>query len=369
VAEVLSTTATAVFDDAAHYARLYGSAPRRFAFGAETLEEALAWQEEFRPELRRALGLENMEADLEGHEPRAEKTDEADMGSYVRERWWLWTEPNLPLPFWLLVPKGAEGPLPVVLTPHGHGSPDMYVGISRNEEERRKIEEGDRDVAVQAVREGYIALAPTARGFGETRAAADREAERLSSCRTRELHGLLVGRTAIGERVWDVSRLLDWALARPDVDGSRIAITGNSGGGTVSLFAAACDERIAVAAPSSYFCTFAGSIGSIHHCDCNYVPGIMRLGEMHDVAGLVAPRPFLAIAGREDEIFPIRHVREAFGRLKSVYEVMGVPDRAELHEGDGGHRYYAAASWPFVRKWFGRAATAGGRTEEMERPP
>jgi hypothetical protein len=356
--EVQAATATAAFDDAAHYARLYGSAPRKFAFEAETAEEALAWQEEFRPELRRALGLENMEADLEGFQPRAEKTDEADMGAYVRERWRLWTEPDLPLPFWLLVPKGAEGALPVVLTPHGHGSPDMYVGIFRNEEERRKIEEGDRDIAVQAVREGYIALAPTARGFGETRTAADREADNLTSCRTRLLHGLLVGRTAIGERVWDVSRLLDWALARDDVDGSQVAITGNSGGGTISLFAAALDGRISVSVPSSYFCTFAGSIGPIWHCECNYVPGILRLGEMYDIAGLVAPRPFLAIAGKEDPLFPIRHVREAFGRLKSVYEVMGVPERAELHEGQGGHRYYAAASWPFVRKWFDRAASA-----------
>ena len=74
---------------------------------------------------------------------------------------------------------------------------------------------------------------------------------------------------------------------------SRIAITGNSGGGTVSLFAAACDTRISVSVPGCYFCTFAGSIGSIAHCDCNYVPGILRLGEMHDVAGLIAARDFL----------------------------------------------------------------------------
>ena len=141
----------------------------------------------------------------------------------------------------------------------------------------------------------------------------------MSSCRLQLMHDVLLGRTPIGDRVWDMSRLIDWAIAHQGVDPARIAITGNSGGGTVSLFAAACDTRISVAVPGCYFNTFAGSIGSIMHCDCNYVPGILRLGEMHDVAGLIAPRPFLAVAGRDDRIFPVAHTRPAFEQLAGVY--------------------------------------------------
>ena len=44
-------------------------------------------------------------------------------------------------------------------------------------------------------------------------------------------HGLLAGRTPIGERVWDMSRLIDWALANLEVNPDKIAMTGNSGGG------------------------------------------------------------------------------------------------------------------------------------------
>jgi len=340
------------FDSEAHYEALYRSTPREFPFKATAPEELRAWQEEFRPRLRDALGLTNMERDLARHRPRAECVQTAYMGDHVREKWYLWTEPYVPLPFWLLSPKDKSGKLPVVLTPHGHNHPGIYVGIALDEQQQKSIAEGERDIAVQAVREGYLAIAPTARGFGETRTSADRKEEKLSSCRTRLMHGLLVGRTPIGERVWDISRLIDWAVERDDADASRIAITGNSGGGTVSLFAAACDERIAIAVPSCYFCTFAGSIGSIFHCDCNYVPGILRLGEMYDVAGLIAPRPFCAIAGKEDGIFPIDHVREAFSQLERLYEVAGVPDRCELFVGEGGHRYYAAGAWPFIRKWF-----------------
>ncbi len=81
------------------------------------------------------------------------------------------------------------------------------------------------------------------------------------------------------------------------------------------------------------------------------MPGILRLGEMYDVAGLMAPRPFMAIAGRDDGIFPIQHVRLAFEKLRHVYEVAGAADRCELFVGEGGHRYYGAGAWPFVRKW------------------
>jgi hypothetical protein len=107
-----------------------------------------------------------------------------------------------------------------------------------------------------------------------------------------------------------------------------------------------------VAVPSSYFCTFEGSIGSIHHCDCNYVPGIMRLGEMYDVAGLIAPRPFKAIAGKDDTIFPIEHVKYAFERLKEIYTVAGVPDNCQLYIGQQGHRYYKDGAWDFIREHF-----------------
>ncbi len=342
------------YDAVTHFETLYRRADAAFAFEAKTREGWLAWQSAFRPRLREALGLDVIGANLAGYHPEAEQVGREDMGDYIRESWRLWVEPTVPLPFYLLRPKSptTSGDLPLVLTPHGHGRPTMYVGISRTAEEREKIEVGERDIAVQAVRRGYLALAPTTRGFGDTRTAEDKEADRVHSCRTQLMHDLLVGRTPIGDRVWDISRLIDWALTSLNADADRIAITGNSGGGTISLFAAACDTRINVAVPSSYFCTFTGSIGSIYHCGCNYVPGILRLGEMYDVAGLIAPRHFCAIAGKDDTIFPIEHVRKAFSHLKRVYEAAGVPDRCELYVGDGGHRYYKDGAWPFVQRYF-----------------
>ena len=70
------------------------------------------------------------------------------------------------------------------------------------------------------------------------------------------------------------------------------------------------------------------------------------------MAGLIAPRPFNAIAGRSDPIFPIDQVEFAYERLRQVYAVAGVADACQLYIGEGGHRYYKDGAWPFVRRHF-----------------
>ena len=341
------------FDFGEHFGSLIRDCEGEFRFRGGTETEVREWQTPFRRRLKSVLGLANMERDLTGFMPDAEMLDSTDMGSYVRESWRIRTEPTVPLPCYLLRPKDAPPDPPLVLTPHGHGHPHVYVGLFDSPEEEAQISEGERDIAVQAVQQGYLVIAPTTRAFGDTRSPADTKKGAVSSCRLQLMHDLLLGRTPIGDRVWDMSRLIDWAIKHQSVDPDRIAITGNSGGGTVSLFAAACDTRISVAVPGCYFNTFAGSIGSIIHCDCNYVPGILRLGEMHDIAGLIAPRPFLAVAGRDDPIFPVAHTQAAFAQLAKIYAAASVPDRCELYVGDGGHRYYKERVWSFIAEGFG----------------
>lgn len=336
-----------------HFQSLYKKTNPEFGFAAKSTAELTIWQNRFRARLREVLGLNRVQDDLKDIRPIAHLVDEEDAGEFIRQRWVLLVEPTVPLPFILLKPKEIPGLLPLVLTPHGHmKNTELYAGITTSEAEQEFMLEGDRNIAVQAVREGYLVIAPTARGFGETRTEQDKAGDKQNSCRDLLMHDLLVGRTPIGDRVWDISRLLDWALETLPVDPQRIAITGNSSGGTISLFAAALDERIKLSAPGSYFCTFAGSIGSIYHCECNYVPGLLTLGEMPDIAGLIAPRSFIAINGKEDPIFPIEEVNKAFDHLKKIYTVAGAPENVALYVGQGGHRYYKAGSWPFIRRYF-----------------
>ena len=347
-----------MYESKAHFANLYQNIPSTFSFSDRlNLEEQTfnEWQNQFRLALHDLLGLNNMLVDLASYQPYAEKRSAEELSDHIREFWYLWVEPTVPLPFYLLRPKQVADGLPLVITPHGHNHPHLYVGIARNDGEKLEIQEGQRDIACQAVRQGYLVIAPTTRGFGETRTKIDKDNNKVHSCRTELMHDLLVGRTPIGVRVWDMSRLIDWAIDTQNIDEHKIAMTGNSGGGTITLHSAAIDTRISVAVPSCYFCTYVDSIGTIAHCDCNYLPGILRLGEMYDVAGLIAPRPISVIAGRDDKIFPIDYVRFAFDKLQAIYQAAGVADRCQLYVGQGGHRYYSDGAWDFIRYHFDQA--------------
>lgn len=334
-----------------YFNELYNNAEMRYAFKGGSKEEFTAWQEEFRPKLMEKLGVTKIARQLEGFAPRAEKIDSEDLGYARRERWVIWTEPNVPLPFIIMFPKEERERYPLMISPHGHGkNTEVYAGVYHSADEEKRYLEREYGISVDGAKHGFIAIAPTTRGFGKTRTPEDIEKDATCSCRTLMLHDLLVGRTPIGDRVWDVMKLIDWSLDELPVDPEKIVVYGNSGGGTVTLFAGACDERITASIPSSYFCTFTGSIGSIRHCECNYIPDILEYGEMADIAGLTAPRLFCATNGRYDAIFPAEESEKAFAHLQTIYQAAGVPDNCELYFGEGGHRVYRDGAYDFLRK-------------------
>jgi dienelactone hydrolase len=268
-----------------------------------------------------------------------------------REIRFLFTaEEGADVPCHLLLPPG-DGPFPVVICLQGH-STGMHISLGRpkypGDEETIA---GGRDFALQAVREGYAALALEQRCFGERGDARPEAVRHLqSTCHHASMTALLLGRTMIGERVWDISRAIDALAAFPTLDLSRIGCMGNSGGGTSTFFAACADPRISVAMPSCYVCTFRDSLGSIDHCQDNYLPGVLRYCEMGDLAGLIAPRPLIVVAGREDPIFPFSAVQETFQTIQDIYAAAGVPDRCRLVVGEGGHRFYPEEAWPVFRE-------------------
>ena len=244
------------------------------------------------------------------------------------------------------IPKTGKEKYPLAVCLQGHGK-GMHVSMGRRKYESEKPDTGDRDVAIQALKRGYAAICLDQRGFGERRTEIEMPAGKDGGpkCQVTAMNALMVGRTLIGERVWDVSRAIDLALTYPEIDGERILCTGNSGGGTTTYYAAAMDARIKVAMPSCAVCTFKSSICNIYHCVCNYVPRISKYMEMGDIAAAIAPRKLIVINGKLDNIFPQAGVEECFDTIKAIYTAAGVPDNCALATGQSGHRYYAAEAW------------------------
>jgi dienelactone hydrolase len=318
-----------------------GESRREYACRAHDPHALARWQQRARPALARLIGLDAIAESASGHRPRVELEAECEVDGYVRRRGEIESEPGVRLPFWLLRPRGA-GPFPLALTAHGHerGGADSLVGLAKGRE--------GHDVAVQAVRRGFVTLAPATRGIGGFTIADLNGAHGDRDCRSHWVHSLLAGRTCIGERVWDVARMIDWATSLPGVDGSRLLMIGNSGGGVLTLYAAACEPRITAAVSSCAFSSLLGRDGLVHHCDCNAVPGILRFGELWDVAGLIAPRPLLVVNGAHDPHHSPDDVAAAAERLRQIYAAAGAKDSFAHLTGEGGHRFYPELLWSFA---------------------
>ena len=172
-----------------------------------------------------------------------------------------------------------------------------------------------------------------------------------ASCQQHSMAALLFGRTNSGLRVYDVMRAIDYLQSRPDVDPRRLGCLGISGGGLVTLFSAAMDDRIQACLISGYLNLFRDCIIPITHCVDNYIPNLLRVAEMSDVASLVAPRAFFSESGTKDTIFPIKATRESFKRLQQVYDLLGIPDKCDLHVFNDQHVFNGKKGIPFLEKW------------------
>lgn len=248
----------------------------------------------------------------------------------------------------LLLPPTQEGPLPLCVCLQGHSrGAHISLGKALYDGDEDTIRGGDRDFAVRAVREGFAALAVEQRAFGRCGGAACGH-----DCGRAGMTAILLGRSLVGERVWDVMRVLDAMEThfadRVTLQGS--VLMGNSGGGTATYYAACLEHRFEGFMPSCAVCTYRDSIVALGHCVCNYIPRIANYFDMGDLAILIAPKKLLVVCGRDDDIFPLQGVRESFSIIQGLYRAMGAEDACALVVGEGGHRFYADDSWPVMHK-------------------
>ena len=301
-----------------------------------------AWQRKLRRKLRELIGEVSREP--VALNVRSLWKREHEFGHI--EKIAFTAEPYADVTAYLCLPRDVEPPYPTMVCVQGH-STGMHNSIAVDLETNGKTidVEGDRDFGLGCMERSIAALCIEQRAFGE-RSEKLQEQRAEHGCHDATMHALMLGRTLIGERVFDVDRGIDYLEMRGDIDLERLGVMGNSGGGTISMFAAALLPRLRFSMPSCYFCTFRDSIMSIYHCADNYVPHLYRYAEMPDIMGLFAPRPVVIVAGKTDPIFPIAGVRRAFKKLKTIYRAAGAEDRCHLVVGDGGHRFYADAAWP-----------------------
>ena len=323
----------------------YKQAPLRLTFRADNKADAEAWQTALRAKLTELMGGFPSRSPLQ-----ARTIDVRQLPGYSRERFVFESRPGVNVPGYLLMPLHAPKPCPTVICVPGHGrGVDDIVGIDEHGRDRSGKPGYQHDFAIQAVEHGLAAVAIEPMAFGHRRDPVTmRKSATATACQPAAGSALLMGQTMIGWRVWDVMRTIDWIETRPELDKERIGCMGISGGGTCTQFSSALDERIKCAYVSGYLNTFRASIMSVSHCIDNYVPHILDWAENYDIAGLIAPRFLFSEGGAKDPIFPVQATIESFRRVKRVYEIYGVPDRAQQEIFEGDHEFHGKQGLPFL---------------------
>ena len=304
------------------------------------------WKTEVREKLMELVGIKNIEKNACPLNLQIESEEQKD--GYKQIRFVFESEKGAFVPCYLLIPDTGNGKYPVAITLQGHSTGfHNSVGIVKYEQDVPYQPRGQ--FAIQAVRNGFIALAIEQRGMGERRPTA-RHQRGANMCEYTAHIALLLGRTILGERMWDVSKAIDVLSQFSQCDLDKIVLTGNSGGGTMTYYASCYDERIKVAVPSCAFCSYERSIMNWFHCSCNFIPHAYEWFEMQDLACLIAPRNLVVVAGELDEIFPIDGVETGYKTVKEIYQKEGASNNCRLVKTPKAHWWCEDIIWSTIRE-------------------
>ncbi|MBU0607161.1 MAG: acetylxylan esterase [Armatimonadetes bacterium] len=248
-------------------------------------------------------------------------TGTLDRGDYVVEKLHFQSVPGAYVPGNLYRPAHITKPLPAVLYLCGHT--------------KGKVAPTYQAHPRYFAQHGYVALVLDTIEQGESQS---------------DHHGTYThgrwdwysrGYTPAGAEVWNGMRAFDYLQSRDDVDGARMGVTGLSGGGAISWFLGAADERARVVVPVCQ----TGSIEHIAtdratdgHCDCAFWINLYRWCTA-DIGALIAPRALLCAAGTEDVLWRPHGFRQALHRIHHQYAALGIADQVRLVEDLTPHGY------------------------------
>jgi len=276
--------------------------------------------------------------------PRVVGTDKRD--GYRVERVIYESRPEHHVTGLLYIPDG-KGPFPGVLLPCGH---------SANGKAAETYQKG----AILYARNGLAVLCYDPIGQGERAQLLDKQGKPAIAGSTSEhtlvgVGALLVGDSCASYRIWDGIRSLDYLASRPEVDAKRLGCTGNSGGGTLTSYLMALDDRIYAAAPSCYITSLERLFATIGPQDAEQnITGQVAFGMEHaDFITMRAPRPTLIACATRD-FFDIQGTWTSFREAKRIFGLMGHNERLDIVEPDLPHSYakpQREAIVRFMRRW------------------
>jgi len=291
-----------------------------------------------------------------------------DRGGYRIEKVIFESRPEVFVTANLYIPNHRQPPYPGILHPLGHA-------------DNGKASYTYQYVSQTLARKGYMVLPFDPFGQGERLQYLDVRTRKSLYGATGEHDQagrpmLLLGSQFAQYRVWDGIRALDYLLSRPEVDPERIGCTGQSGGGTMTMYLAALEPRIEVAVVSDGNSeNVAGPSyappGAVDDAEQNLVGSLPEGFDRGDLLLAFAPKPLLILYSRTDSGLTysptyVEGTNEVYGEVQAAYKLMGASDKVGLFGSPLPHAYEffnRRETYRWFNRWLGREEW---RTDEEE---
>ena len=228
---------------------------------------------------------------------------------------------------------------PVVVCQHGlEGRPQDTADP--------KIESVYHSYAAQLADRGFITYAPQNPYIGQD---AFRVIQRKANPIKWSLFSLIVRQH---------ERTLDWLAELPFVDADRLGFYGLSYGGKTAMRVPALLDRYACSICSADFNEWIVKNATFDSRYSYMFTGEYEMPEFDlgntfnygEMAGLIAPRPFMVERGHDDGVAPDEWVAHEFAVVRRLYVRLGIADRTEIEFFDGGHQINSAGTFSFLHR-------------------
>lgn len=290
-------------------------------------------------------------------EPAAGKiVGETACDGFTLQRLLYLSHPETWVPANLYLPTAGHAPFPCIVMPPGHSQSgkDAYLAL-----------------AAYYCMNGYAVLTLDFLGEGERQLGGGDGVAPLFSSDAHNLQALKMEMDGINMNWFmchDLRRAVDYLLTRPEIDPTRLAMTGGSGGGTATFYGGALDERIAVLAP----------VTAVHSLHARFLADDAeqtffdhaRLGLDYQDVGtfLIAPRPCLIVANTRD-IWPLEGTQYVHDAMKRLYRMLGAEAAIDIVVRDGEHgwgppEFAKILAW--FDRWLGHAAPVQASWEDAQ---
>ncbi len=255
-----------------------------------------------------------------------------DRDDYTVEKVFFVSHPGHYVTGNLYRPKGKTGKRPAVLYTHGHWSnarlstantwkKDKETGAEATEESSKFFHQAG---CAMLARLGCVVFHLDMVGNSDSMQITHRDG-------FKDVDAQLRLQTFMNLQTWNCVRSVDFLLTIPEVDPTRIGVTGASGGGTQSFVLAAVDDRVAASFPAVMVSTSMQG-----GCICENT-SYLRVGTANiELSALIAPRP-LGMTGANDWTVEIE--KKGLPELKQIYKMYGAEDKVMAKHLSFPHNY------------------------------